>query len=108
MDDLHARFLPQFVELARSRVATAAKAVAERDHAATLKIVRELHSLAGDAGLLGLHEVVPLARDGEQKAKTLHVSRSDADAEALAAALQQLDHMIAGIGVTNSSKREDS
>ena len=33
MDDLHAKFLPQFVELARVRVATAVKAVSERDPA---------------------------------------------------------------------------
>jgi HPt (histidine-containing phosphotransfer) domain-containing protein len=108
MDDLHAKFLPQFIELARARVATAVKAVLERDDAATLKVIRELHSLAGDAGLLGLHDVVPLARDGEQKAKTLHVSHSEADAEALASALRQLDHVIERIGGANSAKRGDS
>ena len=104
MEDLHARFLPQFVALARSRVAMAVKAVAERDHAATPKIVRELHTLAGEAGLLGLHDVVPLARDGEHKAKALHLSRADADADALAAALDQLDHVIDRIGEANAAK----
>src|SRR5690349_21335550 len=96
-EDLAARFLPQFVALARSRVEAALAAVARRDHAAAATTVRELHSLAGEAGLLGLHDVIPLARDGEQKAKRLHVSRADADADALAAALHQLDRLIDGI-----------
>jgi HPt (histidine-containing phosphotransfer) domain-containing protein len=104
MEDLHAKFLPQFVKLARSRVAMAVKALAERDHAATPKIVRELHTLAGEAGLLGLHDVVPLAREGEHKAKALHMSRDDADADALAAALHQLDHVIDRIGEANAAK----
>lgn len=104
IDDLHAKFLPQFVVLARSRVALAIKAAAERDHATTTKIVRELHTLAGEAGLLGLNEVVPLARDSEQKAKTLHVSRTDADAETLVAALRQLERVIDGIETDTSSK----
>jgi len=108
MDELHAKFLPQFVEIARLRVATAVKAVSERDHAAMPKIIRELHSLAGDAGLLGLRDVVPLARDGEHRAKALHVSRSDGDADALTAALHQLDHVIERIGAANSAKRGDS
>jgi HPt (histidine-containing phosphotransfer) domain-containing protein len=98
MEDLHAKFLPQFVALARSRLELAIKVAVERDHAATTKIVRELHTLAGEAGLLGLHDVVPLARDSEQKAKALHVSRSEADADVLVAALRQLERVIDGIG----------
>lgn len=98
MDDLHAKFLPQFVDLARSRVALAIRIAVERDHAATTKVVRDLHTLAGEAGLLGLHAVVPLARDSEQKAKDLHRTRTDADADMLVAALQQLGRVIDEIG----------
>jgi chemotaxis protein histidine kinase CheA len=108
MDDLHAKFLPQFVVLARSRVAMAVKAVGERDHNATAKIVRELHTLAGEAGLLGLQDVVPLARDSEDKAKALHRTRADADAEVLISTLSQLDHVIESIGATSSATRKDS
>ena len=90
-DNLYARFLPPFVTLARTRVAFALDAVQRRDHGATTTTVRELHSLAGEAGLLGLHEVIPLARDGEQKAKLLRASRADADADALVAAVRKLD-----------------
>ena len=97
-DDLYARFLPPFVALARTRVASALAAVQQRDHGAMTTTVRELHSLAGEAGLLGLREVIPLARDSEQKAKLLHVSQADADAEALVVALRKLSKVIEGIG----------
>jgi len=97
-DDLHARFLPQFVTLARSRVAVALAAVLERDHGATTTTMRDLHTLAGEAGLLGLTDVIPLARDGEQKAKRLHGSQADADADALVAALRALDQVIESLG----------
>jgi HPt (histidine-containing phosphotransfer) domain-containing protein len=93
-DDLAARFLPQFVALARARVEIALDAVARRDHGATPTTMRELHSLAGEAGLLGLHKIIPLARDGEQKARRLHTSHADADADALADALRELDQII--------------
>jgi HPt (histidine-containing phosphotransfer) domain-containing protein len=102
-EDLHAKFLPQFVTLARSRVAVALAAVMQRDHEATTTTVRELHSLAGEAGLLGLNEVIPLARDSEHKAKRLLVTQADADADALVAALRELDLIIEGIGATSSS-----
>jgi HPt (histidine-containing phosphotransfer) domain-containing protein len=94
MDELYAKFLPQFVTLARSRLALAISTAGVRDDAAVTKTVRELHTLAGEAGLLGLRQVVPLARDCEQKAKQLHSSRADADAETLVAALRQLAGVI--------------
>lgn len=101
MDDLHAKFLPQFVDLARSRVALALKVAIDRDHAAAQKVMRELHTLAGEAGLLGLHHVVPLARDSEQKAKELHRTHADADADMLVAALQQLGRVIDQIATSS-------
>ena len=106
-EDLQARFVPQFVALARSRVSVALAAAARRDHGATMTTVRELHTLAGEAGLLGLHEVIPLARDSEQKAKLLRVSQAEADADALVAALRQLDLVIERIGATRSSSGRD-
>jgi HPt (histidine-containing phosphotransfer) domain-containing protein len=103
MEDLYAKFLPQFVTLARTRVAAAITVATQRDHAASTTIVRELHTLAGEAGLLGLGDVVPLARDCEQKAKALHVSGAATDAEALCAALRQLERVIESIGATTPS-----
>lgn len=99
MDELYRKFLPQFVSLARSRVQSA-KAIATaagRDEDATKHVVRELHTLAGEAGLLGLKDVVPLARLCEQRAKELQTSRADADAEGLVAALRQLEGAIEGV-----------
>jgi chemotaxis protein histidine kinase CheA len=100
MDELYAKFLPQFVSLARARL-DAARAVAApagpRDDDATKKVVRELHTLAGEAGLLGLKDVVPLARKCEQLAKELQTSRTDADAAGLDAALRQLQGVIEGV-----------
>jgi HPt (histidine-containing phosphotransfer) domain-containing protein len=103
MDDLYEKFLPQFVTLARSRVAVAITVATQRDHSASTTIVRELHTLAGEAGLLGLGDVVPLARDCEKKAKALHLSREAADAEALVAALRQLERVIESIGAPSPS-----
>lgn len=94
MDELHARFRPQFIALARRRVAAALTAVVARDHGATATIVRELHSLVGEAGLLGLDAVVPLAQTSEQKAKLLQRTRGDAEAEVLASALRELAETI--------------
>lgn len=102
-EDLYARFLPQFVTLARTRLTAAISVAIRRDHAATATMIRDLHTLAGEAGLLGLSAVVPLARECEQKAKTLHISRADADAEELVAALRNLEQIIESIGVTNTS-----
>ena len=102
MDELSAKFLPQFLDLARSRVTTAIQAAIARDHLAATAIARNLHTLAGEAGLLGLHDVVPLARDGEQKAKSLGASRAEADAELLVDALRQLERVIESIGATHT------
>ena len=104
MDDLHAKFMPQFLELARSRVAAALKAATARDHLAATTTARNLHTLAGEAGLLGLHDVVPLAREGEQKAKSVGASRSDIDAEQLVDALRRLEQIIESIGATYTSQ----
>lgn len=100
MEDLVAKFLPQFVTLARSRVAVAIGVATQHDHAAFTTLVRELHTLAGEAGLLGLGDVVPLARDCEAKAKLLQASRAAADAELLVGALRQLERVIESIAAT--------
>ena len=104
MDDLHAKFMPQFLELARSRVAAALKAATTRDHLAATTTARNLHTLAGEAGLLGLHDVIPLAREGEHKAKSLGASRTDADAELLVDVLRRLEKVIESIGATYTSQ----
>jgi len=103
MADLNARFLPQFVKLARSRLIQARAAAAERDPTAASTAAGGMHQLAGEAGLLGLQDVVPLARDCELRAKSLLASRAEADAELLAASLGQLERVIERIGATLKS-----
>jgi HPt (histidine-containing phosphotransfer) domain-containing protein len=100
MDDLYAKFLPQFVKLARERVAAAIAVATQRDQSAVTTIVRGLHTLAGEAGLLGLREVVPLARECETKAKALNGGNSAADADVLVTALRQLERVIESIAAT--------
>jgi len=104
MADLNARFLPQFVKLARSRLIQARAAAVERDAAGASTAAGGMHQLAGEAGLLGLQDVVPLARDCELKAKSLLVSSAEADADLLVASLGLLERAIERIGATLATK----
>jgi chemotaxis protein histidine kinase CheA len=97
MDDLYAKFLPQFIALARGRVAAAITMATQPDHADATTIVRQLHTLAGEAGLLGLGDVVPLARECERRTKALAGSSGATDADALIVALRQLERTIESI-----------
>lgn len=99
MDDLHAAFLPRFLEAARGRLAKALAAAKDPSSGASTATLRDLHSLAGEAGLLGLSSVLARARDCEDKARRLAAARNDdtlADLvgalEELAKALDQLDN----------------
>jgi HPt (histidine-containing phosphotransfer) domain-containing protein len=98
IDELHAKFLPQFTALVRARVAKALEAATGRDHAATRTTLRELHAIAGEAGLLGLLALVPIARAGEAKAQRYYTTQSDADADALVLALTELGKAVELVG----------
>jgi HPt (histidine-containing phosphotransfer) domain-containing protein len=100
MDELYARFLPQFVALARTRLAAAIITAEQRDQATTTTMMRELHTIAGEAGLLGLTAVVPLARDCEQRAKLLQVGGLGDDG--LLASLHRLAQAIEALTPTRT------
>lgn len=100
MDDLLSRFLPQFVTLARTRIETVIAAAEKRDAESVKTTVRELHTLVGEAGLLGLSQVVPLARECEQKAKALYASQTETEVGVFIDALLALKGMIETIGGT--------
>jgi HPt (histidine-containing phosphotransfer) domain-containing protein len=104
IEDLQAKFLPRFIELARSRVERAIEIATRNDQEAAASIARELHALVGEAGLLGLATVVPLARDCESKAKRVGTSRSPEDAAALIAALRELGIAIELVGPGQPAK----
>jgi HPt (histidine-containing phosphotransfer) domain-containing protein len=94
MEDLLATFMPKFTAIAKTRVARSIELAEKRDPEAVTQIARELHAIAGEAGLLGISAIVTLARAGEDHAKRLRTSRSDADIDALIAALSELKRAI--------------
>jgi HPt (histidine-containing phosphotransfer) domain-containing protein len=54
---------------------------AERPESAALNaVMRDLHGIAGEAGLLGLARIVPLARAAEDHAKRLRDGHADTGA----------------------------
>src|SRR5262245_64174660 len=105
MDDLHAKFLPQLLGLARTRLARALDVANRAEHDALPSTVRDLHALAGEAGLLGMTTLVPLARACEDKAKEMHVSRTDADRVSLLESLNVLQRAIELVETTRLQGR---
>ena len=94
MQDLLATFTPKFVAIARTRITKSIELAMQRSPDHVPVIARELHAIAGEAGLLGIGPVVKLARGSEDLAKRLRASRSDADADALLASLTELKQAI--------------
>ena len=94
MEDIQATFRHRFTATARARVAFAMDAATRTDYAAVQTAVRELHSLAGEAGLLGFSQFVPAAREGEDRAKRMCSDRTPASQEALVVTLRELERMI--------------
>jgi two-component system chemotaxis sensor kinase CheA/two-component system sensor histidine kinase and response regulator WspE len=92
MEEIRRRFLPRFAEAARERIARGSEIASspQRGGQEALQLARELHSLAGEAGLLGFTSVIKLARTAEEAATELHAARSDIKATALTNALKEL------------------
>lgn len=66
-DELRARFRTRFITTARGRVKKSVGLLGSDDDAKTL--MTELHSLAGEAALLGLKDISDSARQGELAAR---------------------------------------
>jgi len=101
MEDLYEKFLPQFVEQARARIARATATLAQPDPSAMTVVVREIHSIAGEAGLLGQGGIMALARQGEELAKRVRdagAAPAEGDLQALAGALRELEQALDQIG----------
>lgn len=94
MEDLIATFMPKFAAIAKTRIAKSLDLANQRTPDYVPTIARELHAIAGEAGLLGLVSIVALARNGEEHAKRLRTSQSDADADALLTSLTALKSAI--------------
>jgi HPt (histidine-containing phosphotransfer) domain-containing protein len=94
MQDLLATFMPKFAAVAKTRITRSIELANQRTPEGAPQIAREMHAIAGEAGLLGIGNIVQLARAGEDRAKRLQASRSDADADALLASLTELKNAI--------------
>ncbi|MBE7451148.1 MAG: response regulator [Kofleriaceae bacterium] len=94
-DDLRARFLPRFVEVAARRVARGLEAVTGPGPGQALVARTELHSLAGEAGILGLVEVAAAAQAGEEESRRWLEAGDDVDARArCAVALRTVSRLL--------------
>ena len=65
IEDIRAKFLPRFVASARERLERASKLIRDGADAAS-SIAADLHTIAGEASIMGLHDVAQLAREGER------------------------------------------
>lgn len=101
MEDWLASFLPRFKESATTRVARTIEIAQQRDASAAVTIARDMHAVAGEAGLLGLAAIASLARAGEDQAKRLRSSQSTVDADALLALLTELKRAIELVAPAN-------
>jgi HPt (histidine-containing phosphotransfer) domain-containing protein len=90
MEDVKRKFLPRFTALAKERIRQGLEIAATASGDDALHVARELHSLAGEAGLLGLAHLLPLARRAEEAATQLHASRDKPTRVALERALLDL------------------
>lgn len=91
-EELRARFLPRFIETARSRLSRAHEQLASQQ--GPHGVQGELHALAGEASLLGLFNIAELARRGEHAARSWAAGTSDEAMDSCTAALQSLSRDI--------------
>lgn len=101
VDDVKRRFLPRFVALAKQRIQNGIDLTfSTLQGEEALHLARELHSLAGEAGLLGLSHLLAIARSAEEAAAEFHARRNDEQSHALRSALSELRDAIRKIEKT--------
>jgi HPt (histidine-containing phosphotransfer) domain-containing protein len=91
---LLAAFVPRFAKSARTRLTRALADIRKHVHAETPRTVSDLHTIAGDAGLLGLRHIADLARSCEDAARNAQKSCDDADLDLLADMIGELSDSI--------------
>ncbi len=94
MDELVAKFLPRFAALAQSRLRAAMDAAVHGHHDRAEVTAHDLHSLAGEAGLLGLEGVIEAARTAEDAARRFGGSTSEEDTRAFVDCLKVLERAV--------------
>lgn len=94
VDDIKRKFLPRFAILAKERIDKGLDVAMNADGDETLVLAREMHSMAGEAGLLGLPDLVVLARAAEVAATQLHGARVPSKRTALQRTLLDLHEAV--------------
>jgi HPt (histidine-containing phosphotransfer) domain-containing protein len=93
MKEIQAQFLGRFSETARGRLARMRAAITDPHGAGLATVIHELHSFAGESGLLGYSQFVAIARDGEAEAKRRQAGGS-ADATFALDVVARLEQML--------------
>jgi HPt (histidine-containing phosphotransfer) domain-containing protein len=88
MEELRAKFRGRFITTARARLDTARQNLEGAGNAALVR--GELHSLAGEAAMLGFDEIASSARIGERAARSW---RDDGNAEARSECVRTLGEL---------------
>jgi hypothetical protein len=94
IDELGGIFIPRFAALARERLQRAMQIAIDRQHEKVGAVTHELHAMAGEAGLLGLEDVMGAAREAEAAARLFGGSAVEPDASALLDCLKRLEHVV--------------
>jgi HPt (histidine-containing phosphotransfer) domain-containing protein len=94
MDEITAKFLPRFAALSRDRLTRAIEVATARRKEGAEQVARELHALAGEAGLLGLEQVTGVARRAEEAARRFAGSAGGEEADELLEWLQKLERAV--------------
>jgi HPt (histidine-containing phosphotransfer) domain-containing protein len=90
VEDIRRKFLPRFAALAKERIRVGLEVAEAFEGDQALVLARELHSMAGEAGLLGLGDLLSIARAAEVAATQLHASRVPSKRTALQQTLLDL------------------
>lgn len=89
MKDRLRGFVLRFAEVSAARIERGRRV--EDGDGDLVAVARELHSMAGEAGLLGMTEVMAFARAAEQAAFALASAQSPDSRDALRAALDDVE-----------------
>lgn len=92
MKDIQAQFLGRFTETARKRIERMHAALEDTQTGISV-LIHELHSLAGESGLLGFSQFVGIARTGETEAKRMQ-NEGGSSAQSLRATVVELERML--------------
>lgn len=95
IEDIRAKFLPRFVTTARQRLEKAQRLIADGTPAAQ-SIAADLHTIAGEASIMGLHDVAEMAREGERAVRIVSGVDDSGISMALYKLWRRLDELAPG------------